>query len=170
MNKPDNSQLPITSLQVRYAIGIDPDLTKNGVAIWDMSLRKIIDHRILTFPRTLKHIGTYSKDSVLVYVEAGWLNKVANFHTVHLPVRMQKASESAKANYIKGVGERISKNVGENHAAGKLLVEMLEEEGYATVLIQPTKAKWKPEDCEKIAGIKTKNQECIDAIRLVCGR
>lgn len=162
------NQLPIVK-NVRYRIGIDPDLIKNGIAIWDCSLRRLIDSRTLTFARTLKHIASYDKNDVLVYVEAGWLNEVANFHAVKLPQRMLGATESAKQRYISGVREKIAKDVGQNHAAGKLLVEMLEEEGYATVRIQPVNRKWTPEDFKKFSGLACKNQERIDAARLVIG-
>ncbi|MGF7213875.1 hypothetical protein GGR92_000015 [Spirosoma lacussanchae] len=167
--RPMMKTYPLASRKARYCFGIDPDLIKNGVAIWDTSLRRIIDSRTLTFARTLQHIQSYPKDEVLVYVEAGWLNKTKNFHAVHLPDRLRKADPSAQVRYVSAVRERIAHDVGQNAAAGKLLIEMLTELGYAVVTIQPTARKWKPEDYKKFTGLDCKNQERIDAARLVVG-
>ncbi|MDB5240104.1 MAG: hypothetical protein JWP57_729 [Spirosoma sp.] len=161
-------QLPITR-NARYLFGIDPDLIKNGVAIWDTTIRKLVDNRTLTFYRTIAHVKSYPKDDVLVYVEAGWLNEKANYHAVNLPERMRRASQSAQMRYVSAIRERVAKDVGQNHAAGKLLVEVLNEEGYAVVLIQPVNKKWTPADYKQFTGCETKNQEKIDAARLVVG-
>ena len=161
-------QLPITR-NARYLFGIDPDLKKNGLALWDKSLNELTDNRILTFSSLIRHILKFDRNDTLIYLEAGWLNKVKNFHAVHLPERLRKASKDAQIRYTAAVRERIAHDVGQNAAAGKLLFEMLTNLGYAVILIQPTERKWKPEDYTRFTGKKTKDQEKIDAARLVVG-
>lgn len=154
---------------INLFVGIDPDLTKSGFAVWDRPQNKLTDYRTLAFYDIMLAIRKLPRESTLVIVEAGWLNKVANFHTVKVPDRL-KGHDAAIETYTRGVRERTAKDVGQNHAAGKLLVECIERMGYTVRFSKPTKKKWEPHDFKRATGITVKNQEIIDAGRLVIGR
>ena len=96
-------------------IGIDPDLDKSGVAVLGQSF----ELKNLTFAETVELFRSYQDQIKKVVIEAGWMNKKSNLHSC--------IGQSKRA------GERIAKNVGENHATGKLLVEMAESLGLAVV-------------------------------------
>lgn len=133
-------------------IGIDPDLEKSGVAILGQSLQL----KNLTFPETVDLFRTFQDEIKKVVIEAGWLNRKSNFHG-------QYGQSKAK-------GEAIARNVGENHAAGKLLVEMAKSLGLAVVEVRPTRTKLKAEDFNRITGWQGRtNQEQRDAAMLIVG-
>ena len=131
-------------------IGIDPDLEKSGVAILSQSL----ELKNLTFSETVELFRSQQDQIKKVVIEAGWENKKSNFHS--------------RIGQHKSVGERIAKNVGENHATGKLLAEMAKSCGLAVVLVQPTRTKLKAEDFNRITGWQGRtNQEQRDAAMLL---
>lgn len=131
-------------------IGIDPDISKSGVAV--KQGKKITELRLMRYFELFDWLQTIKLahgDDVTVYVEAGWLNAPSNFH---------KWNGQSKT-----VGERIAKNVGANHEAGRKIVEMLEYLDINHRLVRPAHSKMKPELFKQITGIDTKNQEKIDA-------
>ncbi|AXY56617.1 hypothetical protein CDG60_08575 [Acinetobacter chinensis] len=133
-------------------IGIDPDLEKSGVAI----LGKTLELKNLNFAETVELFRTQQDLIRKVVIEAGWLNRKSNFHGY------SKQSKSA--------GERIAKNVGENHATGKLLAEMAQSLGLAVVLVKPVRSKLNAEDFNRITGWRGRsNQEQRDAGMLIHG-
>ena len=133
-------------------IGIDPDLVKSGVAI---ITDKMTLHN-LTFPE-LMQLFSDNKDQIKkVVIEAGWLNVKSNFH--------------ARYGQSKSAGERIAKNVGENHATGKLIAEMAEYYNLNVILVKPTKKKYTAEEFNRLTGwVGRSNQEQRDAGALVFG-
>lgn len=134
-------------------LGIDPDLEKSGVAVLRDTNK--IEYSTLNFVETLAFVRMNKSIIKCVYVEAGWLNKKSNWHG---------ASNMS-------VAARVGKNVGENHATGKLLIECIEAEGLKVVPVKPSTKKLNSEDFERITKIKTRtNQEERDAILLVFGR
>lgn len=133
-------------------IGIDPDLTKSGVAILGPSLQL----KNLTFAETVDLFRSQQLEIKKVVIEAGWLNKKSNMH--------------GRYGQTKSAGERIAKNVGENHATGKLLVEMAESLGLNVVLVRPTRVKKKADEFNRITGwVGRSNQEQRDAAMLIIG-
>ena len=131
-------------------IGIDPDLEKSGVAILGQSL----ELKNLTFSETVNLFRSQQDQIKKVVIEAGWLNKKSNFRYGH----------------SKNAGERIAKNVGENHATGKLLAEMAKECGLAVVLVRSTRTKLNAEQFNCITGWQGRtNQEQRDAALLIFG-
>lgn len=133
-------------------IGIDPDLEKSGVAILGQSL----ELKNLTFSETVELFRTHQDEIKKVVIEAGWQNKKSNLH--------------GRFGQSKIVGERIAKNVGENHATGKLLVEMAQSLGLPVVEVRPTRTKMKAEDFNRITGWQGRtNQEQRDAALLIWG-
>lgn len=133
-------------------IGIDPDLEKSGVAVIDGSLQLFN----LTFPE-LMELFSENKDKIKkVVIEAGWLNKKSNFH--------------ARYGQSKNAGERIAKNVGENHATGKLIAQMAEYYGFKVLLVRPTCKKLNAEEFNRLTGWTGRsNQETRDASLLIFG-
>ncbi|WP_138481510.1 hypothetical protein [Dyadobacter bucti] len=104
-----------------FLIGIDPDLHKSGVAVWNSELKSWLIHKSIPNEDIIEVlIGICPPESSKIYLEAGWLNKKSNFRGGNYRVAQAKA-----------------RNVGENHAAGKMLVKMLEKAGYKVFLVQP---------------------------------
>lgn len=134
-------------------VGIDPDLEKSGVAV--LHDNKQLEMTCLNFVDTLAFIEMNKPIIKCVYLEAGWLNKKSSWHDA------KSISVSA----------RIGKNVGENHATGKLLDECIKSKGVKVVLVRPVNTKLNAEQFEKITKIKYRtNQEQRDAAMLVFGR
>ena len=131
-------------------IGIDPDLKFNGFAFIEGETRAMA---VLSFWDLYDTLRAYKK-SQLVYLEAGWLNK--SIWSDH-----PKQSISVR--------KRIAKNVGENHATGKIIEEMLIYLEIPYVLIQPRKSKTSPGFFKKLTGFTCSNQEKIDAMMLIHG-
>jgi len=143
-------------------IGIDPDVNRSGVAYLKPASRKL-EAESLTFPQLIdymKMVSEYSKESgksVIVVVEAGWLNKISNYHTT---------SDRS--------GQRIAKNVGANHETGKKIVEMCRHYGLEVDEVKPLPKIWKGRDRKithdelaQITGIMGKtDQEQRDAVLL----
>jgi hypothetical protein len=142
-----------------YIIAIDPDVDKNGVA--ELSTRnKILDVTTLNFPELLDYLQARKKlsetahTSLIIVVEAGWLNAISNYHTA--------AGRR---------GQRIAKNVGANHEVGKLIVQMCKHYKIPVETIKPLKKNWKggsgkitKEEITAITGITGhNNQEERDA-------
>ena len=118
-------------MKYRNIIGIDPDTNKSGVALLDVSTR-ILEITTLTFPKVLKYIewanemAIDNRQSLLVVVEAGWLNAKSNFH--------------GQTGYV---GQKVAKNVGANHQTGKHIIEWCEEIGVDVELQKPLVKGWK---------------------------
>lgn len=133
-------------------IGIDPDLIKSGVAILGDSL----ELKTLTFAETVELFRTQQNQIKKVVIEAGWLNSKSNMH--------------GRIGQRKSVGERIAKNVGENHATGKLLVEMAKSFNLNVVEVRPTRTKKNAEEFKRITGYMGRtNPEVRDAGMLIWG-
>lgn len=134
-------------------VAIDPDLEKSGIAV--LHDTKQIEYTTLSFVDTMAFIRMNAPIIKCVYLEAGWLNQKSNWH-------------GAKN---MSVASRIGKNVGENHATGKLLKQCIEAEGVKVVEVKPTSKKLNAEEFERLTKIKTRtNQEKRDAVMLVFGR
>ncbi|MGA6877478.1 hypothetical protein [Acinetobacter sp. AND/436] len=132
-------------------IGIDPDLEKSGVAVLKDGSLRVCN---MSFYDLSQYFEVNKSEIKKVVIEAGWLNKKSNFRFGH----------------SKSAGEKIAKNVGENHATGKLLAEMAKECGLAVVLVKPTRTKLKAEDFNRITGWQGRtNQEQRDAAMLIIG-
>ncbi|NNP68943.1 hypothetical protein [Acinetobacter sp. Ac_5812] len=134
-------------------IGIDPDLEKSGVAVRWADALSLNNFTFIELKDFLEGKQPVIKKAV---VEAGWLNQKANFHY--------------QPNQKKAVGENIAKKVGENHATGKLIVQLIESMGIPVQLIKPTRSKLNSKDFNRITGwMKPSNQEQRDAAMLVWG-
>lgn len=142
-------------MKYSHIIAIDPDTEKSGVAhinfitkragIESMAFPVLIDHL-----KSLKKLFDEAGQSMIVVVEAGWLNAKSNFGGCG-----RKGSKAA--------GERIAKNVGANHQTGKHIVEMCRHYGIEVRELKPLKKCW--------AGPSGKiTQKEIEAITGITGR
>lgn len=133
-------------------IGIDPDVDKSGIAIWDSSTASFTAIETQNFFDVLETL-LQNKDA-FVRIEAGWLNKKSNFHL-------------AKS---KGISDAISRKVGENHMIGKLFENFCVRNGIKHSLSRPTKKKYDKIAFTKTTGYKGRtNQDSRDAAMLVYG-
>lgn len=132
-------------------IGIDPDIDKSGIAVWNKADRSL-KLFTLSFFDVLFLLDTHQPHCSII-IEAGWLNKLSTWHAAQ-----GRASE------------RIAKNVGENHAIGKLLKQYCSRNRYRYELKQPKRSKVNAEQFAKMTGITERtNQEKRDAAMLVYG-
>lgn len=105
---------------INKIIAIDPDVTKSGVAVIDVT-HKAVNVYAMSFPELMDFLEELSvRDDIRIAVEAGWLNK-PNWHFAQ--------SLAAAAN----VGNRI----GRNHETGRKIVEMCEHMGHEVSLVKP---------------------------------
>lgn len=134
------------SNKLGFVIGIDPDITKNGVACIRRSRREL-EVEYLTFPETLEYVkskyrtwkeinSSAAPASFMVYVEAGWLNK-GNWHV--MDSRNGHFSPSAWA-------AAVGKSDGECSAVSKKLIECFEYYGIPVTPQKPLRKYWKGPD------------------------
>ena len=100
-------------------IGIDPDITASGVAVYDKD-DNYLELRTLPFWELIDELKSYLVP-IHVVIEAGHLIKKSNWH-------------GAANNYT---AARIGKNVGSNHQIGKLLQEYCEKHDISHELVKP---------------------------------
>ena len=121
-------------MKYQTIIGIDPDVHKSGVAFLDTRTKQL-EISTLEFYQLIKYIewahdrSIENNQSLIVIIEAGWLNSKSNFH----------GETGARA-------QRIAKNVGANHQTGKHIVDMCEGIGVDVVLQKPLNKGWKGRD------------------------
>ncbi|MCF0074016.1 hypothetical protein LZD49_26275 [Dyadobacter sp. CY261] len=108
-------------MQVKHIVGIDPDLNRSGLAIWDVS-GKWVFHKAVSFSELILRVTMLcQKEDTVIVLEAGWLNAKSNF----------------RKGFSRQKSDRISKNVGENQATGKNLSEVLSSSGYQVIEQKP---------------------------------
>jgi len=144
----------ITQYTPHVKIGIDPDIGLSGYAI--MAGGVFEDIRTLKFFEVCDEIKVTEQicrsigNSLVVYIEAGWLHKKSNWH----------GGRGA-------VAQKIAKNVGTNHAVGKLFVAFCEHYGIKHEEVLP-KGKVDAKTFWSITGWKPRtNQEQRDAAMLI---
>lgn len=138
-------------MKINIFIGIDPDVDKSGVAVWD-NRDKSLELYNMNVPQLIDGLQAYNVP-IHVVIEAGWLINKSNWHNAQGQFRR----------------ERIAKNVGENHAIGKVIEQMCKHLKISYELQKP-KGKIKSETFKKITGYtKKSNQETRDAAMLVYG-
>jgi hypothetical protein len=142
-------------MENKIYIGIDPDVTKNGVAIWYPKTKKL-ELENLKFFDVFELIKSLKiRNQITVIIDAGWLNK-SNFHVIGTN---------------KNVNGKIGERVGANHETGRKLAEMCVYLGVEHELHRPTKSKVNKELFEQITGYTQRtNQENRDAGMLIFGK
>ena len=128
----------------RIIVGIDPDTDKSGIGHVSMLQGGVSGSRpsvevglcSLPFPQVIDYLTDMADNArrtgnvgIEVYVEAGWMERVSNYHAA----RGRRAT-------------RIAKNVGSNHQTGKHIIEMLEHHGIPVRPVHPLRKCWKGKD------------------------
>jgi len=109
-------------MRFRYIIGIDADLHLSGIAMWDNQERKWLHVGLMELEDIVYHfLPGKPREITKIYLEAGYMNKQANFRRGH------KSS----------VSESIAMRVGMNHATSMLLSRMLKKAGWIVDDIAP---------------------------------
>ena len=136
-------------------IGVDPDVDRNGVAIWDKrchSFSFVGNMRIFELLDKIQEISD-SGEPLLVVIEAGWMINKSNFH--------------GRKGQSKSVGEKIAKSVGANHQVGKVVEEYCCVNNINYKLIKP-QGKKNAAEFKRITGWQGRtNSEMRDAAMLV---
>jgi len=135
-------------------LGIDGDVDKSGVALWNGKEFEFIGNK--SFWELIDYIAELSSRCELkIILEAGFLNKKSNFHWVK----------------SRAAAEKISKNVGQNEMIAKLVNEYCILNDIAIELVRPAKRKWDAATFMLLTGQRQGyNQDARDAARLVFGR
>jgi hypothetical protein len=117
-------------------VAIDPDVEKSGVAELSPQ-RRLLEVTNLTFPQLLDYLQARKKmsdvahTSLIVVVEAGWLNQ-SNWHL--------RSKDNARVASAKG------NSAGRNHEVGRKIVEMCRHYGIEVIEQRPLKKCWKGKD------------------------
>ncbi|GGH24738.1 hypothetical protein FAZ19_16215 [Sphingobacterium alkalisoli] len=142
-------------------VGIDPDVDKNGVAVYQKST-KDLQLSALSFFQLFEYLKSNKENIREVIVEASWLINKSNFHCENKGAR---------------VASKIGSKTGSNHEVGRKIIEMCEYIGIKVIGVRPLKKRWKGpdgkithEEFKQITGYsKSTNQEKRDAGLLVWG-
>ena len=142
-------------------IGIDPDVSDNGIAFWKPDFNDFDYMKNMSFWDVIEELEacnfqkTISNFDFTVVIESGWLLSKSNWH--------------GKVYQSKSVGERIAKNVGSNHQVGILITEYCEIKNINFRLVKPH-GKINADYFKKLTGYKKRtNQDQRDAAMLVYG-
>lgn len=139
-------------------IGIDPDIESSGVAVrhapgdqWELTTMRYFE--------LFDYLKENADQIKQVRVEAGWLNKKANWHN---------------NNKGPGVAARIGSATGANAEVGRKICEMLDYLCIPYTTVKPLKKIWRKgkishEELERLLKRKLKrtNQESRDAALLI---
>lgn len=150
-----------------YYVGIDPDVDKCGVALWDaihqcfVFIKSIEFWDLIHFINTGEIIDTgmgifaWEDYFVKIVIEGGWLVEKSNFHKDQGPRRREK----------------IAKNVGMNHETGILLEKYCRKYKIPVEINPPSGQKYPSLFFRQLTGWKkSTNQDSRDAAMLVFKR
>lgn len=117
-------------------IGIDPDCDKSGVTELHIKSRSL-NVTNLSFPLLVDYLKCMKEDfvdrqkeSIIVVVEAGWMNE-SNWHAT-------RSNPAAAA--------KIGQNTGRNHEVARKIAEMARHIGLEVDEIRPLRKCWKGKD------------------------
>lgn len=138
----------------KIIIGIDPDVTKSGVAIKKGGKVELLNLEFFKLFKSLSDLHASSQYEIKVYIECGFLNK-GNWH---------------KVNGSNSINAQIGQRTGANHETAKKIVEMCQYLGLSYQEVKPTKSKVRSDFFKQITKIdKRTNQEQRDAYMLIHG-
>lgn len=118
-------------------VGIDPDVDKSGVTELHIASKRL-NVTSLTFPLLIDYLKYVKEkfvdeqgESVVIVVEAGWMNE-SNWHiTSRTSVR---------------IAAKVGQNTGRNHETARKIVEMAKHIGFVVDEIKPLKKCWRGKD------------------------
>jgi hypothetical protein len=159
MNPTPATYQPVRAKLPRFILGVDPDCTASGVVLFDRQTKTfpvlccMPDHTLREF------ISSRDPETILIVVEAGWLNG-GMWHG--------KDTTGWDGNKAKAYGAAIAKSVGRNHMVGQSLLTYCEVKGYRTDTYRPAGRKWKKQLFMRITGLpKGFNEEIRDSVRAI---
>lgn len=121
-------------------IGIDADVEKNGVTIYNRKL-KVIEIQSLSFFEIFELLITAQDKIGTVKIECSYLIKKSNWHN----------------NKSVGIASRIGKNVGQNHQVSRLLVQMCQYLKINYKEVKPLPLRWGKTGNKKISHKELEN-------------
>lgn len=155
----------ITMIKRDRVIGIDPDCERSGVTELHVESRHL-NITTLSFPLLMDYLKFLKEDfvdrqgeSIIVAVEAGWMNE-SNWHAT-------RSSPAAAA--------KIGQNTGRNHEVARKIAEMARHIGLEVDEVKPLRKCWKgtygkitQQELSKIVGglDKRLNQDARDSCLL----
>lgn len=157
-----HSDLPVPEIgtldpHLTYKVGIDPDTSASGIAIWCCEEQKYIAYTRIEFFHLYDLFDEMLTRGICfeVIIEAGWRNP-SKMHNINRYATRAKAAS-------------IGANVGANHETGRKIVEMCRWLGIEHWELTPTSSKWTPTMIKHLTGIElcSGQQDIIDAMRLV---
>lgn len=115
----------------RIVIGIDPDVDGSGVGVIDKETKTVTKAQ-LALPQLVEYLRRQQmmSSSLMVYVEAGWMNG-GNRHLLN------KGQWHAA---------KIGEQVGRNHQVSKLIGEFCEYHGIPFTFVRPLTKHWHGKD------------------------
>lgn len=126
-------QLPIHRPKCRYVAGIDPDITKSGLVIYDRDERRWLCET-LTLHALREQVLNFAPGDTEIIVEAGWL--LGGFHHIGaMPKNLASRGRRAQWAYIAEAATRVGRNFG----IGQTIVALLKAEGYDVREVPPPK-------------------------------
>lgn len=141
----------------KFIIGIDPDIDRSGVAVWDKKSKRFFKLETMRFwdlADFLHPVQWNGIVDVMVLISAGWLIDKSNWHG-------KNQSSEAK--------QKIAMNVGINHASGKLIEQFCIKHKIPYRLVKPT-GKVDAAYFKRLTGWKGRtNQDVRDAGMLCYG-
>lgn len=154
-----------TMIKRDRVIGIDPDCDRSGVTELHVE-SKLFNVTTLSFPLLVDYLRMMKSDfvdkmgeSIIVVVEAGWMNE-SNWHAT-------RSSPAAAA--------KIGQNTGRNHEVARKIAEMARHIGLEVDEVKPLRKCWKgkggkitQEELSRIVGglDKRLNQDARDSCLL----
>jgi hypothetical protein len=139
----------------KILIGIDPDVDKSGFAFKTKGEIKLSNMHFFQLFSSLENLRKENeKEDLMVYIEAGYLNK-GNWH---------------KTNGTNSINAQIGQRTGANHQVAKLICQMCVYLDINFCEVKPTRSKVNAEFFKQITKIdKRTNQEQRDALMLIWG-
>lgn len=115
----------------RIVIGIDPDVDGSGVGVIDKETKTVTKAQ-LALPQLVEYLRRQQmmSSSLMVYVEAGWMNG-GNHHL------QNKGQWHAS---------KIGEQIGRNHQMSKLIGEFCEYHGIPCTFVRPLTKHWNGKD------------------------
>lgn len=116
-------------------IAIDPDVDKNGVAVYwkEGNVMQVLSFSFFELMNYMK-TNVFSKGFKPIIIEAGYLNQKSNFHGTR------------SARNAQSYGEKVSEATGRNGQVSRLLSEMCDYLGFEHKEVLPLKKTWRGRD------------------------
>ncbi|MBN8826468.1 MULTISPECIES: hypothetical protein [unclassified Spirosoma] len=153
--------MPIHRPKVQFVAGIDPDLDKSGLVIYDRKENAWFCKTVTQYELQEIIISEYKAEEIEIFVESGWDNN-GFFHIEKFPETWKDWDEDKKLKYIAKAATRV----GENFGVGKSIVHILTANGFKVQTRPPKSAKWDTHTFKRATGLeKGYNEEIRDACR-----